>query len=128
MSEIETASETGGESKAEAPTLPTVLRALAEDAQTLVEAELGYVKAAITFAIGRIKIIAIALVMALFFLFFTLMAIVVGLLLALAPIIGAWAAAGAVTGVLALSTVVSAWVALRGARKMIALLTGSGAA
>ena len=92
--------------EAQAPILLTVLHALVEDAQTLAEAEAGYIKAAIAFALGRIKGIAIALVLALFFLFFTLMAIVVGLLLALAPMIGAWPAAGAVTGVLALLTVV----------------------
>ncbi len=100
------------------------MRALVEDAQTLAEAEVGYVKAAIAFVLGRIKSIAIALVLALFFLFFTLMAIVVGLLLALAPAIGVWAAAGAVTGVLALLTVLCVWLAMRGARQMIALLTG----
>jgi len=110
--------------EAQAPTLLAVLRALVEDAQTLAEAEVGYVKAAIAFVLGRIKSIAIALVLALFFLFFTLMAIVVGLLLALAPAIGVWAAAGAVTGVLALLTVLCVWLAMRGARQMIALLTG----
>jgi hypothetical protein len=110
--------------EAQAPALLAVLRALVEDAQTLAEAEVGYVKAAIAFVLGRIKSIAIALVLALFFLFFTLMAIVVGLLLALAPAIGVWAAAGAVTGVLALLTVLCVWLAMRGARQMIALLTG----
>lgn len=104
-----------------------MLHALVEDAQTLAEAEAGYIKAAIAFALGRIKGIAIALVLALFFLFFTLMAIVVGLLLALAPMIGAWPAAGAVTGVLALLTVVCVLRVIRGGRQMMALLLGKSA-
>jgi len=106
------------------PSLATVLRALAEDAQTLVEAEAGYVKAAIGFALGRTKSIAIAAVLALFFLFFTLMAGVVGLLLALSHVIGAWAAAGVVTGVLALLTLICVWRVVRSGRQMIAVLTG----
>lgn len=113
--------------EAQAPILLTVLHALVEDAQTLAEAEAGYIKAAIAFALGRIKGIAIALVLALFFLFFTLMAIVVGLLLALAPMIGAWPAAGAVTGVLALLTVVCVLRVIRGGRQMMALLLGKSA-
>jgi uncharacterized membrane protein YqjE len=106
------------------PTLPTVLRALVEDAQTLVEAEAGYLKAVLAFALGRIKSIAIALVLALFFAFFALMALVVGLLLALAPMIGPWAAAGAVTGGLALLAIIFVWRVVRGGRQMIAVLTG----
>gem|GEM_PF-1301920 len=111
----------------QAPILLTVLHALVEDARTLAEAEAGYVKAAFAFALGRIKSIAIALVLALFFLFFTLMAIVVGLLLALAPTIGAWPAAGVVTGVLALLTVVCVLRVIRGGRQMMALLLGKSA-
>ena len=110
--------------EAEAPILLTVLHALIEDAQTLAEAEAAYIKAAIAFALGRIKSIAIALVLALFFLFFTLMAIVVGLLLALAPLIGVWATAGVVTGVLGLLTVVCVLRAIHGGRQMMALLLG----
>ena len=106
------------------PTLPAVLRALVEDAQTMVEAEAGFIKAAVAFVLGRVKSIAIALVLALFFLFFTLMAIVVGLLLALAPMIGAWAAVGVVAGVLALLTAISAWFVIRGGRQMVAVLVG----
>ncbi len=93
----------------------------------MVEAEAGYIKAAIAFALGRIKSIVLAAVLALIFLFFTLMALVVGLLLALAPMIGAWAAAGVVVGVLGLLTLIFVWRVVRGGRQMIAVLTGKSA-
>jgi uncharacterized membrane protein YqjE len=105
------------------PSLLSVLRALIEDLRTLVEAETGYWRAALAFATGRIKSIAILLVLALFFGFFTLMALVVGLLLALGPMIGPWRAAGAVTFGLALLTGVSVRLALVRSRRMIRLLT-----
>ena len=109
---------------AEAPSLATLLRALIEDVQTLVEAEAGYWRAALAFALGRVKNIALLLVLALFFLFFTLMAIVVGLLLALAPLIGPWGALGLVTLVLALLGVMSLRLAIRRGRHTIRVLTG----
>jgi len=107
---------------AEPPSLATLLRALIEDAQTLAEAELGYWRTALGFAVARIKTIALLLVGALFFAFFALMALVVGLLLALAPLIGAWGAMALVTVVLAL---VATWCVRRAitrGRRMIGLL------
>ncbi len=108
----------------EGPSLLAVLRALIDDLQTLVEAEAGYWRAALAFATGRIKSIAILLVLALFFAFFTLMALIVGLLLALGPMIGPWRAAGVVTLGLALLTGVSVRLAVVRSRRMIRLLTG----
>jgi fatty acid desaturase len=107
--------------------LVTLLRALIEDTQSLVEAEAGYWRAALAYALGRAKNIALLLVLALFFAFFTLMAIVVGLLLALAPLIGAWAALALVAVTLGLLTVLALWLVIRRGKRMIRLLTGSGA-
>lgn len=107
----------------ESGSLVALLRALIEDMQTLVEAETGYWRTAFGFALGRAKSIALLLVLALFFAFFTLMAIVVGLLLALAPLIGAWGALAAVSASLGLLAVVALWLAIRRGRRMIRLLT-----
>lgn len=68
------------------------LRALAEDGQVLVEAEIAYRKAQAAYGWSHAKGIAALLTLALAFGFFTLVALVVGLLLALTPWIGAWGA------------------------------------
>ncbi len=107
------------------PSLLAVVRALIDDAQTLIEAEAGYWRKAIGFALRRTRSIALLAVLALFFAFFTLMAVVVGLLLALAPLIGAWAAMALVSLVLALSGAGCAWLALRRAKRMMRLLSGT---
>jgi len=108
--------------EAETPSLPTLLRALIEDVQTLVEAEAGFLRAALAYALSRAKSIALLLVLALFFAFFALMAIVVGLLLALAPLIGPWGALGLMTVALGLLGAVSLRLAIRRGRLMIRLL------
>lgn len=74
------------------------VRALIEDGQTLVEAEIAYRKAQATYGLGEAKAIAILLVLGLAFGFFTLLAIVVGLLLALASYVGVWGALAIVGG------------------------------
>jgi membrane protein implicated in regulation of membrane protease activity len=111
----------------DAPSLVALLRALIEDAQTLVEAEVGYWRTALGYALGRIRAIALLLVLALFLAFFTLMAIVVGLLLALAPLVGTWGALALVAVTLGLLTVASLRLAIRRGRRMIRLLTRPGA-
>lgn len=77
------------------------VRALLEDGQTLVEAELAYQSARVAYAWNRGKGVVLLLVMALFFAFFTLVSLVVGLLLALIPLLTAWGAMAAVTLALA---------------------------
>jgi hypothetical protein len=106
------------------PSLLAIMRALFDDAQTLLEAEAGYWRKAAGFALRRIKSIALLAVLALFFVFFTLMALMVGLLLALAPLVGAWGAMGLVAGTLALIGAGCAWLALRRGKRMIRLLSG----
>ena len=68
------------------------VHALIEDGQTLIEAELAYQQARAAYAWKRGKGIAVLLVLTLFFAFFALMAVVVGLLLALTPLLSAWGA------------------------------------
>lgn len=76
------------------------IRALLEDGQTLLEAELAFQQARVGYVLGRAKGIAVLLVAALFLAFFFLVAVVVGLLLALTPLVGPWGALGIVALVL----------------------------
>ena len=79
-------------------------RALLEDGQALLEAELAFQKARAGFVLGRVKGVLALGALALALLFFALMALVMGLLLALAPLIGPWGAlAVVVLGLLALT-------------------------
>jgi hypothetical protein len=98
------------------------LRALLDDAQTLVEAELGYQQARIAYGWGRAKGVVALLLLSLAFGFFTLVALVVGLLLALTPILGAWgslAVVGLGLGLLATLCFLSAVGRFRKARAAI---------
>jgi len=79
-------------------------RALLGEGQSLLEAELAFQKARASFVLGRAKSILALGALALALLFFALMALVMGLLLALAPMIGPWGALGVVVlGLLALT-------------------------
>lgn len=81
------------------------IKALIEDGQTLVEAEIAYRKAQAAYGLGEAKAIAVLLLLGIAFGFFTLLAIVVGLLLALAHYVGVWGALAIVGGALALLAV-----------------------
>lgn len=105
--------------------LSSILGALLQNGQTLFEAETGYLKAMLGFAFKRLPFIVALVILGLFFLFFLLMAIVVGLLLALAPMIGPWGALALVSVTLAILTGVSLFAAFKRARRMIGVLTGS---
>lgn len=93
------------------PSIGDALRALVEDAQTLVEAEIAYRKAQAAYGLGQAKTIAILLVLGLAFGFFTLLAIVVGLLLALSAYIGVWGALAIVGGALLILTIICLFMA-----------------
>lgn len=81
------------------------IKALIEDGQTLVEAEIAYRKAQAAYGLGEAKAIAVLLLLGIAFGFFTLLAIVVGLLFALAHYVGVWGALAIVGGALALLAV-----------------------
>lgn len=104
-------------------------RALLEDGQSLLAAEIAFQKARAGFALGRAKGILALAALALALLFFALMALVVGLLLALAPLVGPWGAlAIVVLGLLAL-TGFCVLGAVRSVRTTVrALKGGDGAA
>jgi uncharacterized membrane protein YqjE len=77
-------------------TLVGSAQALIENGQSLMEAELAFQKARAGFVLRRAKGILALGALALALLFFVLMALIVGLLLALAPLLGPWGALGAV--------------------------------
>lgn len=105
------------------------LSALLEDGQTLIEAELAYQKARAVYAWQRGKGIALLLVMGLFFAFFALMALVVGLIIALVPLLTAWGAMAVVTLLLALAAGICTIVAISRFRQARArILDKDGAA
>ncbi|MCW1381807.1 phage holin family protein [Novosphingobium sp. KCTC 2891] len=98
------------------------IRALLEDGQTLFEAEVAFQQARVGYALGRAKGIALLLVAALFLAFFTLVALVVGLLLALIPLLGAWGALAVVGLGLALSAALCFFSAVSRFRKARAVI------
>lgn len=100
------------------------IRALLEDGQTLFEAEVAFQQARLSYALGRAKGIALLLVAALFMAFFTLVAIVVGMLLALTPLVGAWGALAIVGLALAGGTALCLVLAVRRYRVARDAITG----
>jgi hypothetical protein len=85
------------------------LRELADDAHTLVEAELAYQSARAAYVWNGGKGVVAWLLIAAACAFFALVALVVGLLLALIPLLGVWVA----LAVVALGLVLCAGLALR---------------
>jgi len=105
-------------SKGSDPTLIEMVRLLVGNARLLAEAEVELRKAQAAFVARHAKRIALLVVLALFFLFFLLMALVVGLLLALTPLIGGWGAMGVVLLALGIATGLCVRGALRGVKSI----------
>lgn len=104
------------------PSIMAELRQLIAAAKQMASTEVAY-------QTTRAKLMGVAAawiaggaVLALTLLFFVLMALVVGLLLALAPLLGAWGAMGVVVGVLLLFVVIAGLMAFSGLRRFMALL------
>lgn len=89
------------------------VRQLVEDGRTLVEAELAYHKSRAMVAGQAAKGVAGWMSLALALVFFALMALVLGLILALVPRLGPLGATGAVTLGLLLMGALSGWTAVR---------------
>jgi hypothetical protein len=112
------------ESDAAARSLVEDVKRLVEDGRTLAEAELAYQKSRAVVAGQGAKGVLGWSALALALVFFVLMALVVGLLLALsfASPLGPWGALGVVTaGLLGLGAL-SGWVAVRRVQRLTALL------
>jgi heme/copper-type cytochrome/quinol oxidase subunit 4 len=102
------------------------LRDLAGDAQTLFEAGKAYERARLSYALSRGKRVALSFVLALVLVYFAAIAAVVGLLLALAPLLTAWGALAVVTLGLALLAFLFLRSGLKRLRRMRTFL-GAGA-
>lgn len=129
-SEGQPGSEAGAPKGARDFALGDGIRALLEDGQTLFEAEIAFQQARVGYVLGRAKGIALLLVATLFLAFFFLVALVVGLLLALTPLVGPWGALGIVAAVLLVGTIgcfVSAVSRYRAARDVLLGKDGSKA-
>ena len=74
--------------------------ALFEDGKTYLQAELAYQRSRGSFVANRVKSLAIFAIGALALLHLALIALVVGLVIALIPVVGPWAATGIVVTVL----------------------------
>lgn len=102
--------------------LPEDLRQLADDARALAEAELAYQRTRAAFAGQESKRIALLGVFAAVLVFFSLMALTVGLVIALTPVLTAWGATAAVFGGLLIVAGVFALLALSRWKRMTAML------
>lgn len=111
-----------GEVLREQPTLEDDLRQMIGDGRAWAEAELAWQKARALFAGKQIGLIALLGGLALVLLFFSLMALVLGLVLALTPMLGAWGAMAAVTGGLLLAAALAALLAALRARRMMRMI------
>lgn len=108
--------------EAERPTLAADLRQLADQARTLAQAELAFQKSRAAYAGAEIRGIAMLLAVALVLLFFAAMAMVVGTVIALGPLLGLWGAAAAVTLGLVSLAGLSALLARGRMKRMVAIV------
>jgi uncharacterized membrane protein YqjE len=97
----------------EAPGLVDDLRQLAADGRTLLGAELAYQKSRAAVAGKAVGSIAGWGALALALVFFALMALVVGLILALTPSLGPWGAMAAVVTGLLVAAALAGWIAAK---------------
>lgn len=89
------------------------VRELVTDGRTLLEAELAYQKSRAALAGRTAKSMAGWIALALSLVFFALMALVMGLILILTPLIGALGATLAVVAALLIAAGLSGWIAAR---------------
>lgn len=109
--------------EAENPTLAEDLRLLAQDARALAEAELAFQKTRAAYAGAQARGIALLGAVAIFLVFFALMALVVGLVIALGPVLSPWGAMGAVTAALLLIALTCALLAKARFARMVEVIS-----
>ena len=105
---------------AEDASLADDIGALVDDGKAYVQAELAFQKSRAAFAAHEVKAGAAFAMVMLAFLHLALMGIVVGLIIALAPIVGAFVATAIMGGILLVCTAIFGWLALRRFRKISA--------
>jgi uncharacterized membrane protein YqjE len=100
------------------------LRQLAGEAKTLAQAELAFQKSRAAYVGAETRTIALLLVVAAVVVFFAVMALVVGTVIALGPLLGPWGAMAAVTLVLVLLAGLCAWSAKTRLKRMMTIIGG----
>lgn len=104
------------------------VRQMVDDGRTLLEAELAYQKSRALVAGQGVKGIAGWAALALVLVFFALMALVMGLVLALSELVGGWIATVIVVAALLLAAALSALAAGKRWKRMSAQLSDTGQA
>ncbi len=112
--------------EAERLSLAADLRQLAEEAKALAQAEFAFQKSRAADAGAQGKAIAGLLLVAAVVVFFAVMALVVGAVLALGPVLGPWGATAAVTLALLAVAATCLLSARARARQMKSVLTDGG--
>lgn len=102
--------------------IAALVAALAADVRNLLETETAWWKLAAAHALATAKTVAILFGLALALAFFALMALVVGSVIALAPMLGAWGATGLVTLVLVLAAALAVRLAITRIRRTLRLI------
>ena len=105
--------------------LPDDVRGLAEQARIFAQAELAYQKSRASYLGSEARTIAMLGAVAGVLVFFALIGLVFGLILALAPLITAWGSTALVCGVLLIVALVCALRARRGLRRATHNLSNS---
>ncbi|MGY6551802.1 MAG: hypothetical protein ACXIT4_07885 [Erythrobacter sp.] len=113
------------EDLAEGPTLTEDIAGLIDSARTYFEAEVGFQKTRAALAGSNIAKAAAALVMALVLVHIAVIALAVGVVMALAPLITIWGAIAVVVGALLLGGALLVGMAARRG-KMLAAMFGAG--
>lgn len=101
------------------------LRQLANEAKSVAQTELAFQKSRAAYAGAETKTIALLFGVALVIAFFALMALVVGVVIALGPILGPWGAMAAVTIVLLIAAGLCAFTAMGRLSRMMKIVSSS---
>lgn len=99
------------------------LRQLADEAKALAQAEFAFQKSRAAYAGAESRTIALLLVFAAVFVFFALVALVVGAVIALGPLLGPWGAMATVTVGLLVTAGLCALTARRRTRRMLSIIS-----
>ncbi|MYL96742.1 phage holin family protein [Novosphingobium sp. FGD1] len=101
------------------------LRQLADEAKAVARTELAFQKSRAAYVGAETKTITLLFVIALVIAFFAVMALVVGVVIALGPILGLWGAMAAVTVVLLIAAGLCAFTAMGRLSRMMKIVSNS---
>ncbi|EIZ80141.1 hypothetical protein WSK_1174 [Novosphingobium sp. Rr 2-17] len=106
------------------PTLTEDLRLLVSQAKAFAQAEIAFQKSRAAYAAAESRTILVLFIAAAVLVFFAVMALVVGSVIALGPLLGPWGAMGAVTALLLVIAVLCVLRARTGIQRLMAAVSG----